>query len=154
MKPMITSDAIVLEVNKMMKEYQMKYNKRPTIAYLGEGQLQALEREEMLYNTTDEPSKIYGLIIKEALVSDFIGVGVEKNEMDVITPETVKKRAEMMLGEHFREFHYPNKILLGIKQIRAAVSSNAFDLSPHTNAMYFCGITIKGVPIPNYIGVI
>lgn len=154
MKAMITVDAIVVEINKMIKEYQTKYNKRPTIAFLGEGQLQALERADMLYSTTDEPSKIYGLKIEGTHASDFIHVGTEDNEMSAISPELVKARAEQMLGEHFRIFDYPGEILLGTEQIRAAVSSNAFDLSPHTGKMYLCGVTIKEVPIPNYIGVI
>lgn len=153
MKSMITVGGIITAIQQMIKEYEMIYHKRPTIAYMGEGQIQALGKEDLLYSTIGEEFKIYGLRIEGAHAADFIGVGGEENEMSAISPELVKARAEMMLGKHLRDIEYPSSILLGNEQMRAAVKSISFDLSPHTGIKYFCGVKIKEIPIPNYIGV-
>ena len=154
MKSMIEYSAVLLEVRKMIDTSIIEYNEIPNIVYLGTAQIEALNHSESLEfaHLDIEKNEILRLRIEPAHASDFIGVGSKRNEMSAISPELVKARAEMMLGEHFRKFDFPKFILLGKEQFKEAVMF--LELSKHTDKTYFCGIEVKQVPIPNYIGVI
>jgi len=152
MKSMISVDAVLVLVKDMIDKYEMKYNKRPTVVYLGNAQQDAIIHEGLRFSAIGEEANVYGLKIIRALAADFVGVGSEENEMSAISAELVKARAEMMLGEHFRKFNFPNFIVLGKEQFREAVM--ILELSTHTDKTYFCGVEVMQVPISNYIGVI
>lgn len=153
MMKMINVDNIIYLIREMMHKYEMNHNKRPTKAYLGEAQIDAIKSESLMYDATGQKYRICGLEIIFVGDADFIGVGSEKNEMNEITPELVKIKAAEMLGEHFRKQDFPNALILGLEQLQAAKESDAFHMS-RIDIEHFHGVRIKVLRTPNYIGVI
>jgi hypothetical protein len=153
MMKMINVDNVIYLIREMIHQYQMKYDKRPTMAYLGDAQIDAMKAEDLRYSAIGEESRICGLKIIRANTADFAGVGSEENEMSAISPDLVKARAAQMLGDHFRKIDFPNALILGYEQMQAARESDSFHMS-RIDIEHFHGVRLKLLPVPNYIGVI
>jgi len=155
MKSLIAYTQVLREIKNMIDSVMIKHKEMPNVVYLGKAQIEALnDCESIQFPHPDiEKNEIVNLEVVQAQKADFIGVGGARNTMSAISPDLVAARAEMMLGEHFRNIDYPDMILLGLEQMNAAEQSEAFDVS-RIDVKYFHGVKIKVVPVLNYIEVV